>query len=125
MKRKYESNDHAQAVTKEVMWLAWNACGGPREMGFMQDKPDADKDAVWKQAFERRDYPGMNGGHWERINADYVFGRMMKLRLSVEGNVINVPESEPHPSYQGWCHRYKTYAKLFDAAEAAVLKERT
>ena len=123
MERKYENNEQAQAVAKEAIWLAWLACGGPSGMGFIQNKPDADKEAVWKQAFECLDYSGMDGGHWERINADYVFGRMMKLRFSVKGHVIDVPEHEPHPAYQGWCHRYKTYAKLFDSAETAMRKE--
>ncbi len=120
MERKYQSNEQALSVAKEALWLAWNACGGPAGMGFMQDKPGADKDAVWKQTVTRGDYSGVGTEDKSRIDADYVFGRMMKLRFSVKDNAVNVPENTPHPAYQGWCNRYKTYADLFNAAEMEI-----
>jgi hypothetical protein len=122
MERKYGSNEEAQNVAKEALWLAWNAAGGPSGMGHFRDKPTAGKDDVWKNATNMGDYPGARPDA-ERVNADYVFGRMLKLRFGIKGNAIDVPDHEPRWDYQAWCGTYKTYAALFDAAESNVLKK--
>ena len=121
MERKYESNEKALAVAKEAIWLAWQACGGPSGYGLMRDKPSADRDAVWKQAYERGDYSGRHPGERpEDVSADYVFGRMMKLYFKVKGDTISHNDSTPRRDYQAWCGRYPTYAALFDAAEQTL-----
>lgn len=119
MERKYESAEQALAVAKEALWLAWKACGGTSGMGFLKNKPESDKEAVWDNAVNMGDYngrPRMEPG----INADYVFGRMMKLRFSINGDSLEFSDSQPRGDYQSWCYQYKTYAALFDAAEAAI-----
>lgn len=124
MERTYSSNEVALAIAKEAMWLAWNAAGGPSGMGFMQNKPDADKEQVWDRAYNRGDYIGGHRDLPERVDADYVFGRMLKLRFSIKGNALDFPDHEPRGDYQGWCYKFKTYAALFDAAEASALKKK-
>lgn len=126
MQRKY--TDHAEAVTvaKEALWLAWEAAGGPAGMGWLKNNPGADKEAVWKNASTMGDYfpEGKKDAIKEgRVNADYVFGRMLKLRFGINGNSLDVPDYEPRYDYQAWCGKYPTYAALFDAAELEALKK--
>jgi hypothetical protein len=123
MERKYGSNDEALAVAKEALWLAWNAAGGPSGMGIFRNNPDASKEQVWENAYNMGDYSGRDPMEPSRVNADYVFGRMLKLRFRINGNVLDVPDHDPRGDYQGWCYQYKTYAALFDAAETEVLKK--
>ena len=114
--RDYESKEHALAVAKEAVWLAWQACGGPSGMGFLRNNPGADKEAVWKNAYGNEDYKTRHGAP-EDVYADYVFGRMMKLYFRIAGNSLNIPTDECRRDYQSWCGKYPTYSALFDAAE--------
>lgn len=123
MERTYDSSEQALAVAKEVIWLAWNACGGPSGYGFLRDKPGADKEAVWEATIGRTDYDGFRARD-NHVDADYVLGRMMKLYFRIEGNKLTgISDYPPRGDYQAWCYRYKTYADLFDAAEAAIRTE--
>ena len=122
MERKYGSNEEALNVAKEAIYLAWQACGGTAGMGFMQDRGEQGKDAVWDQAYNQKDYPVRNGSP-ESVSADYVFGRMMKLRFAVKDGIIKHDDQAPRSDYQAWCRRYSSYAALFDAAETEVLKQ--
>lgn len=122
MVRTYSSRAEMTGVVKEALWLAWNACinpGPPSSMGWFKDRPQATKDEVFGNATTRGDYPAGTGMQEGMLVADYVFGRMMKLYLTIEGNSIRVSDSPPTPDYQAWCTTYPTYAALFDAAEAA------
>jgi hypothetical protein len=120
MERKYESKEESLAVAKEALWLAWNACGGTSGYGFLQNKPDAGKDAVWDGAYNARDYAGGHKGGEGYVNADYVFGRMMKLRFEIKGDTLEFSDNTPRGDYQAWCYKYPSYAALFDAAKAAI-----
>ena len=121
MKLEYKSNAEAMAVAKRALYLAWVAAGGPRGMGFLQDRGQQDENAVWDQAYEKRDYNGRPEGEPAgRIDADYVFGRMLKLRFSVNGDSIDFPDHEPRGDYQSWCGRYPSFAALFDEAAKQV-----
>ena len=122
MERKYESAGKAMKIAKEAIWLAWNAAGGPSGYGFLHDNPTAQKDEVWKQAYEMGDYSGRGGMEESCVNADYVFGRMLKLRFRVKGNTLQLPDGTPRGDYQGWCYKFKSYADLFDAAEKAIIE---
>ena len=123
MERKYDSNEAALNVAKEAVWLAWNACGGPAGMGFMQDRgPNQDRDTVWKHAYDQRDYT-MRHGPAEQVSCDYVMGRMMKLTFTIKDGTIKHNDYEPRRDYQSWCGKYPTFAALFDAAEAALQKQ--
>ena len=123
-KRTYSSPEEALAVAKEAMWLAWNAAGNPSYMGVFQDNPGASKEDVWDRAYNEGDYTGGHSGRPEYVNADYVFGRMLKLRFDIIGSALEIPDYTPRWDYQGWSgKRYPTFAALFNAAESA-LKER-
>lgn len=122
MERNYDSNEAAINVAKEAVWLAWNA-SHVAGAGFLQDRgPNQDREKVWDHAYNQRDYAVRNGPP-ERINCDYVMGRMMKLHFTVKGATITHQDYEPRLDYQSWCRVYPTFAALFDAAEAALQKE--
>lgn len=120
--RKFSNPAEALEVAKEAVWLAWQACGGAQGMGIFRDDPTAGRDRVWDGAYNLLDYTGKHEGPEGRINADYVFGRMMKLRFKITGDSIEFPDFEPRWDYQSWCHRYKTFGALFDAAANVVVK---
>ena len=112
---------NAEAVAKEALWLAWQACGSPAGMGWLQNRPDATREDVWANAVSSGDYPlRLADGTPNRVYADYVFGRMMKLPLELGEGFVAVPDSEPRADYQSWCRKYPTYAALVAAADAAV-----
>ena len=118
MRREYKTEAEALEVLRSAVWLAWVAAGGPQGMGFMRDNPKADKAAVWKQAYECGDYSGRHPGDGNNLSADYVFGRMLKLRVRRPSpTVLELTDNTPTRDYQSWCGKYPTYAALFDAAE--------
>ena len=113
-----------EAVAKEALWLAWQACGGPTGMGVVKDNPSADKEQVWQAVrgdedrsdIVFRDFMNRPG---DRLYADYVFGRMMKLGIEWNADSITVDDAEPRRDYQSWCVKYPTYADLIAAATAS------
>ena len=42
---------------KRCFWLAWQACGGPFNMGVLQDKPTATEDDVFNNVADEWDIP--------------------------------------------------------------------
>ena len=123
MKRTYANKDEVEAVLQEALWLAWNAAGGTSGMGFLQNNPGATKESVWENATGAGDY-FISTSRPGSLNADYVFGRMMKLRLEYGDEHIDVPEHEPRSDYQAWCRKYPTYEALLDAAEKSAEEEK-
>lgn len=101
-------------VVEEALWLAWQACGGPSGMGILRDRPSATKQDVLNNVTVKEDYPGYPGS--SGIDADYVFGRMIKLRCDIAEDGILYPDSPPRFDYQAWCKVYPTYESLFSAA---------
>jgi hypothetical protein len=110
----------ADPVVKRMFYLAWKAVGGPSGMmGFLQDRGEADEDAVWENVQTSGDYlfgrepdPATPG----KAHGDYVFGRMMKMCVNWSGDTITVSDYELRRDYQAWCDEYKTYADLAKAA---------
>lgn len=107
-------------VARVACYLAWKACGGPIGMGVFQDEPEATENDVWENILSAGDYLYKSPTPSTRISADYVFGRMMKLRMDIGDTYIDVPDSTPRPDYQAWCHTYPTYASLIEAAQKIV-----
>lgn len=117
MRREYASEAVATEVLKSALWLAFVAAGGPRGSGWLQDRSGATKEDVFQRAFGEGDYL-FRRAKGSDINADYVFGRMIKLRVSRPApKVLEVRDQTPDIEYQSWCGRYPTYDSLFDAAE--------
>ena len=103
-------------VVEEAFWLAYLGCGGPVGMGVFQDRDGITKEMVIENVKTAGDYPGTAHNEEGLMYGDYVFGRMMKLCLRFDATGINLPRSEPTPSYQSWCHTYPTYQELILAA---------
>lgn len=119
MTKNVPENLTGENVAKRILWLAWQACGSPTGMGWLQNNPDATEEKVWENVAGCGDYPGGNmfgENNPGDFRADYVFGRMMKLSVKWTPTTINLSDSTPRPDYQAWCGKYKTYEKLFDAA---------
>lgn len=120
-----EEVDTLVPLLKEIFWLAWQACGAPAGMGVLQDRPNATKDDVWATVTA--------GGHdmnrllkilpqqGGEFDADYIFGRMMKLTVTVKpGGTVEMPSQPPNPEYQGWARAYKSYNDLLAAAISSL-----
>jgi hypothetical protein len=69
-----------EAVVKRALFLAYQQ-SRPMGMGFMQVRDDMTEDQVWEGAIGRSDSGGVGTEKPGILNADYVFGRMMKLYL--------------------------------------------
>ncbi len=109
-------------VAMEMVWLAWKACGGPLGLGFLQDRPDATEEEVWLAMVGAHDYGGIGckGAPTGEVNADYVFGRMMKLYFEYGEDFVDVREDDPKPDYQAWCREYPSYEALAKVAIESV-----
>ena len=97
-------------IVKEMLWLAWQVCGGTTGMGWLQDRPSATKENVWNNVSIRQN----------RVNADYIFGRMMKLHLKYDDKGIIYDNRKLTLDYQSWCGTYPTYKDLEVAAIASL-----
>jgi hypothetical protein len=118
--------ERPQEVVKEAFWLAWQACGGPLGMGWLQNKSDVTKYQVWSNVRTAGDY-GKGGSVMKpdkpgEAYGDYVFGRMMKLRIKWGLDYVEVGDGEPRIDYQAWCGKYPTYQALVEAAIASLNK---
>ncbi len=105
-----------EAVAKRAFWLAWQACGGPRGMGFLQDRPDATEDDVWANARSDQDYPGGRHDKSGSAYGDYVFGRMMKMGLEFTEDTVSYRDGALRLDYEAWCGKYRDYEALVMAA---------
>ncbi len=121
-----------EAVVKEAFWLAYQACGGPAGMGFLQTNATATKEDVWNNVRSAGDYPAgatalMKAAQPGDAYGDYVFGKMMKLGLKWTEKGVEVRDGDvPRRDYQAWCRVYATYEALVQQAlsnvDAAELK---
>lgn len=110
-------NMNNQTIIKRIYWLAWRA-SCVVGMGIFQDKPSATEEDVWKNVQSRADYPiqaekKLSPNRWE---ADYVFGRMMKLYVRIEDGNICIRPKEFRSDYQSFCHKYPTPDSLMQEA---------
>jgi len=109
-----------EAVAKRAFYLAWQACGTPQRMGVLQDNPEATEDDVWKNISGQEDYPAMRSQPDGTMMSDYVFGRMMKLKIAYGKAWVKVSGDQPDPEYQRWATTYKTHAHLINDAIASI-----
>ena len=119
-KREFATADEALAVAKRMFWLAWKA-SDVFGSGFLQDKSDADEEAVWDNLLGAGDYPGSIAPDLSRPHADYVFGRMMKLGVDIEGSSVVISDRELSADYQSWCRTYPTNEALLATAVGEIV----
>lgn len=120
------------ALAKRVFYLAWKASRVVGS-GVLQDQGDKTEEEVWGCIGGREDYASvsveiMGKQKLERgIDADYVFGRMVKLGVRVENEVLRIMSggSDPQPDYQSWCGSYPTYEALLQAARNDLTETET
>lgn len=116
-------------VAKRALFLAYVACGKTTGAGILQERRNVTEDQVWANAVVGADYPGAEERAskvpkpLDRIYADYVFGRMMKLTLRWDNakNSIEIPSSTPQRDYQAWCKVYPSYDSLIKAAISSLI----
>lgn len=110
------------AVAKEMVWLAWKACGEPIGMGWLQNRPNASKEEVWTAVVDQSDYPVRRPLADNEVYADYVFGRMMKLRFKYSADAIEFDEEKCDLDYHSWALMYPDVKSLVEAAFASVIE---
>jgi hypothetical protein len=108
---------------KRMFYLLWQACGGPRGMGILQNRPDATEDDVWYNIQTAGDYPIKTG---KDLYADYVFGRMMKFGCKiVDKKTVEFPKVDGfRADYQGWCIKYNTLNDILDATVTSLADDK-
>lgn len=125
-----EVKNDPEEVIKEAFWLAYQAAANPKGMGIMSAHPGADKEDVWENVVNAGDYPGESNTGEAEYYGDYVFGKMLKLRLydlsvmnaNVFGfggdNAVGIPDIEPRRDYQSWLLGYDDYRHLVEEADS-------
>ena len=116
IEKTLKNKKEATNVAKRMFWLAYNA-SEILGMGMMSAVADATEDDVYKQVSgqDSHDYISKQGSS-EKLNGDYVFGRMMKLTISVDGKTLLWGNDNTDISYQSWAKKYPTKTELFEAA---------
>lgn len=121
-------NATGEQMAKRMLALAWDAAG-VYGYGAFQDRPDAKEVDVWDCMASARDYGGLEHKRPKsgEVDADYLFGRMMKLNFSFGDNTVSGHVRQWNHDYQSFCHRYKDFDALVNAAAvslgATVVKE--
>lgn len=109
--------DKVQEVVKQFFWIAYCACGGTSGLGFLKERSGVTPEQVLQNVMSDGDYPG--GGFLTNPKhpyGDYVFGRMMKTGIKIEGDILEIRDDKPRRDYQGWCRVYDSYEALLKAA---------
>ena len=113
-----------ELLVRRLFYLAWKA-SVVIGRGVLQDRGHQDDNTVWCAVFNKDDYPrfreivGFENKPGE-VDADYVFGRMMKLRVRWRGNVIEFDDREWRPDYQTFCRVYPNPESLIHAAAESI-----
>lgn len=113
------SNKDAVSVASRAMFLAYNE-SLVFGMGILQAQNNKTENEVFNNILYKQDYPGSITQPPDmtniRLHADYVFGRMMKLSITINNNTIQYSDDKPNSGYQSWAYTYKSYDKLFKTA---------
>lgn len=132
---KFKSSDEMNKALKRIFYVAWQNCGGPTGMGWLQDRKGVTEDDVWNNVVNRGDYPQSPNLHNSPVRlvngkggviSDYVFGRRMKLGVDFDLNNLTIimRDDSPRPDYHGWVMRRNSpsYIETYDdlALEALV-----
>ena len=110
-----------EMLAKRILYLAWEASGSPSGLGWLRDKPEATEDEIFENVCNSGDYPGTSKSAKTKngitqLDADYVFGRMIKLRLYYSKDFVEFRNFDAEPDYNSWYYSYKTVDELALAA---------
>lgn len=107
-----------EELASRMFFLAWKACGGTTGLGYLQDRPDAFENDVFKNVVMQGDYyPIERRTMFGDLHAEYVFGRMMKLTIRIKEDSVQILNDKFFINYNGF---YSTYPTPQDLAKAAV-----
>lgn len=81
----------------------------------MRDRPQAREEDVWSRVCN----PLRQRDGVQMVYGDYVFGRMMKLGMTISSEGIDIPRAF-NPAYNGFAHQYPTPEVLIAAAVASL-----
>lgn len=119
-KMKYKVKGDINQFMSRMIYLAWQK-SGVFGMGMLQDRGEQPEQVVVEAAISRRDYPGGALNRPGVIDCDYVFGRMMKLRFTYEGDVIECRGGTSWtPDYQSFCTTYRDFPALVKATAESL-----
>jgi hypothetical protein len=90
-------------------------------MGALRARSSVTEDQVWENVAMAGDYPGLpDTRHPRTLDADYVFGRMVKWRIRFPGdNEMEFRPAEFDPEYQSFSSTYKDNKAIVDAVMAS------
>lgn len=115
-----------ETFAKRLMKLAWDA-SGVFGMGRLQDRgPTVTEEQVWDNTRGRGDYPalpGVIGGQNPaagRADADYVFGRMMKVHYKYGSDFVQGEDRPYRLDYQSFAGKYPNFQALVKATAESL-----
>jgi hypothetical protein len=115
----FNTNVEAVNVASRALFIAYNA-SLVFGMGAFKAQENKTENEVFNNVITKGDYPGklqsipdMSNCH---LYADYVYGRMMKLKMTIVNNTIQFYDDKPKIGFQSWATTYKSYNKLFKLA---------
>lgn len=116
-----------ETFIKRLFWLAWLA-SVTLGAGRLRARPNATEDEVWQNVCGQDDYV-LNTNKPGKLDADYVFGRMMKLEVTFTATTFEITRGKsPRSEYQSWALVYPSVEQLIEATTnsfpgVAVVKE--
>lgn len=117
-------SDNPQDLAVRAFYLAYEACGSTQGMGMLQARESVTESQIRENVVNNGDYPIQLGKSPNvRMYGDYVFGRMMKLRIIVQDDGVEVPDDMPRLDYQAWSAKYGTYEDLIEAAKLSLASD--
>lgn len=114
-----------EIVARRMFFLAYQACGGEFMYGCFRARENPVEEEVWQNVLTSGDYPGAPKCRPGNLYGDYVFGRMLKLKVQYDRDSVTVRDDTPDRSYQGWSRKsgYPSYAALVEAAIKSLGEE--
>jgi len=116
-----------EQFVKRMFYLAWQA-SSVVGMEALHNRGEQDEETVWKNVFDRGDYPRGNtipgfANKPGMVHGNYVFGRMMKLNVRWgEDGTITTTDGYRWDC-QSFCRQYQTPRELAIAAQESLVCE--
>jgi hypothetical protein len=99
---KIQVNGSPEKFVSRMFYLAYQS-SEVFGMGFLQAQDDVTEEQVMENITNHGDYPYR--GDSSGLDADYVFGRMMKLYAAIKDDIISFDHNW-RTDYQSFCRSY-------------------